>query len=172
MARFTSLIFLQLIALSIGASAQGITGLSEIGRTGVNRGYFNYTEPGDITIAINVWGNVRYPSLYVLRHNVGLDEVISYCGSSQETTLLSSRRRRSTIVQVSRETATGAREIIYEKDIREIVSAPDIPKMLNGDVVMVSVEESEPVYWRDLIPIASLGIATTNLILNIMRLNN
>lgn len=173
MTRLPALILIQLVAFSTVGYSQGITGLSsELGRSSINRGYFNYTQPGDITISVNVWGNVRYPGLYVLKEGTDLKEVISYCGSSQENTLLSTRRTRDTIIQLSRENAGGTREIIYERDIREIVNASDIPTMQEADVVMIQVIETERFYWRDLLPIASLGVATTNLILNVIRLNN
>lgn len=152
------------------AVAQGVGGFAD-NRYFYNRGgFFVYADPGDVTVTINVWGNVRFPGLYEVRRGTDLAEVISYCGSSEETTLLSNRRQRRTVVRLSRE-MDGTRGVVYEREMRDLVNASDIPVVQEGDVVLIDVIETERVNWRDLLPVAGIVIGAANLLISIIALN-
>ena len=153
------------------ALAQGFEGGGDQRYLYNRGGFYTYADPGDITITVNVWGNVRFPGLYQLREGTTLSEVISYCGSSEETTLLSTRRTRQTVVKVSRLDANGARRVVFEEDLRELVYAPSIPVVVEGDVVLIDVIESERLNWRDLVPVGGVVLGAANLILAVIALN-
>jgi protein involved in polysaccharide export with SLBB domain len=42
--------------------------------------YYSYSEPGDVTIQVYVWGNVRHPGLYQVAKETGLSELFSLVG--------------------------------------------------------------------------------------------
>lgn len=164
-------LFLVLSVAGGTARAQGFEGLIDQ-RYMYNRGgFYTYADPGDITITVNVWGNVRFPGLYELRKGTSLGEVISYCGSSEETALLSTRRTRQTVVKLSRVDESGARQVVFEEELRELVNAPSIPIVEEGDVVLIDVIESERLNWRDLVPVGGIVLGAANLILAIIALN-
>ncbi len=153
------------------ARAQGFEGITDPRYLYNRGGYYTYADPGDITVTVNVWGNVRFPGLYELRKGTMLSELISYCGSSEEATLLSSRRTRQTVVKLSRVDAMGDRRVIFEEDLRSLVSISNNPVVEEGDVLLIDVIESERLNWRDLVPVGGVVLGAANLIIAIIALN-
>lgn len=163
-----------LLLLSGTAAAQGIQGIpGDQGQRFQNRGaYYEYAEPGDITISVSVWGNAEYPGYYILPEDMRLNEVLSMAGGAREPALLTSRRRRQTTVLLSRLVSPNERRIIFEADFTDVTSTGDYPVLQNDDVIYVETIETERFNWRDLATVSSLALGVVNIILQVQNLRD
>ena len=119
--------------------------------------YYNYSEPADVTMLVNVWGTVRNPGLYEVPEHTTLSHLLSLSGGP----IVAPRERREdrTIqVRLFRESA-GARELFFEAEMEnEVIAIHDDPEVVAGDVVTVETVVRRRFSWRDAFPIvAAIG---------------
>ena len=117
--------------------------------------YYNYSEQGDVTIKMHVWGAVRFPGLYEIPRGTKLSELISLTGGPQ----LGSRTKRAEI-QISlklHRNQDGQRLIVHQVDmVNEIVVSGDDPEVQNDDILSYEVVSKQGFRWRDVIPVVSM----------------
>ncbi|MDA0690232.1 MAG: SLBB domain-containing protein, partial [Proteobacteria bacterium] len=79
------------IAICLAGNAQ--SQVNELERSRLNQAaYYNYTESGDVTIKVHVWGAVRFAGLYEIPRGTTLSGLVSLAGGPQ----FSERNRRAT----------------------------------------------------------------------------
>lgn len=168
----TSFVFV--LVLSGTAVAQGIQGIpNDQTQRFQNRGaFYEYAEPGDITIAVSVWGNAEYPGYYILPEDMRLNEVLSMAGGAREPVLLTSRRRRQSTVLLSRLVSPNERRVVFEANFSDITSTGDYPILQDDDVIYVETIETERFNWRDLATVSSLALGVVNIILQVQNLRD
>lgn len=117
--------------------------------------YYNYSEEGDITIKVHVWGAVRFAGLYEVPRATTLSELVSLSGGPQ----FGERNRRSTrLVELKLHRKDGkAKTIIYQTQMENrIVVEDEDPTLSDGDVLTFEATLRQGFQWRDLFPIVSM----------------
>lgn len=116
--------------------------------------YFNYAEPGDVTIVVNVWGTVRNPGLYEIPQGTRLSTLLSLAGGP----IVQPRQRRQSrtvSVRLMREQAGQRGQIFEMVMVDEIFAAPDDPVLLERDVLTIETEVRQGFSFRDAFPIVA-----------------
>lgn len=118
--------------------------------------FYNYSEPGDITILVNVWGTVRNPGLYEVPRGTTLSTLFSVAGGpsvAQRTT----RQTRTIQVRLIR-SENGQRAPVFESVMEnDIVVSQEDPVLHEGDVLTVETVTRQGFGWRDLATIVGSG---------------
>lgn len=149
------LFFPVLILLTAPVAAQT---LSDLDRSRYSpAAYYNYSEPGDVTVLVNVWGTVRNPGLYELPQGTKLRHLLSLAGGP----IVAPRQNRQTRtiqVRLYRSDAAGHR-IVFESEMEnEVIATAEDPALLQADVVTVETTVRQRFIWRDVFPIiAAVG---------------
>lgn len=131
--------------------------------------YYNYSESGDVTIQVHVWGAMRFPGLYEVPRDTRLSELISLAGGPQ----VPERARRSIRnfqLQLYRLTESS-REVVMDLEMENqiIVSSAD-PVLQAGDVLSAESVVRQTFSIRDLFPIISAA-ATLAILLDRVSTN-
>lgn len=117
--------------------------------------YYNYSEQGDVTIKLHVWGAVRFPGLYEVPRGTRLSELISLTGGPQ----LGARSKRSK-TEISLELhriMDGQRTVVHQVQMEnEIVVQGEDPEVQGEDVLSFEVVTQQGLRWRDLFPVVSM----------------
>ena len=117
--------------------------------------YYNYVEPGDLTILVNVWGTVRNAGLYEVPQGTHLSTLFSIAGGPAIGER-HRRDRRSIVIHLSRAKPEGAREVVYEATMDdEIFAMEEDPVLQEGDVLTVETIVRQRLSWRDVFPVVA-----------------
>jgi hypothetical protein len=122
--------------------------------------YYNYGEPGDITVMASVWGTVRFPGLYEVTKGTTLGTLFSLAGGPQ----INARERTDDRNVSIRLTRGVAQETVLEVQMEnQVLSLKNDPVLETGDVLTVDTVERRGFSWRDVFPIvaavASIALA-------------
>ncbi len=164
--RFSQLAMLGLLSVLMGVQSSSAQ-ISELDRSRLNQAaFYNYTEQGDVTIRVHVWGAVRFPGLYEIPRSSLLSDLISLAGGPQA----SERAQRSTrLVQLKlhRQEGSGTEKtVVFSSAMEnEIIVANEDPILADGDVLTFEATIRQGFRWRDLFPIVSM-VGTIVLILD------
>lgn len=126
--------------------------------------YYNYSEDGDITIKVHVWGAVRFSGLYEVPRGTSLSELVSLAGGPQ----FGERNRRATrSVDLKLHRNNGAtRMVVFQTQMEnQIVVEDENPVLSDGDVLTFEATIRQGFQWRDIFPIVSM-VGTVVLILD------
>ena len=165
--RTTVLLLTTIVLFGVSsASAQDPTNLN---RSRLNTAaYYNYSEQGDVTILVHVWGALRYPGLYEVPHGTRLSVLFSLAGGPQIGER-SKRSKRTVDVKLVR-VLGGERGVIYETSMEnQIIVTNEDPVLQSGDVLSVESVIRQGISWRDVFPVVA---AVASLALAIDRINN
>jgi hypothetical protein len=155
-------VMLSFVAVSVAQN-------SDLNRSVLNTAaYYNYSDPGDVTIQVHVWGAMRYPGFYEIPRDTKLSELVSLAGGP---TVPERTRRSVRNVQFQLYRKNGLqREVILNIQMEnEIVVSESDPVLQAGDVLAVQSVVKQTFGIRDLFPIIS---ATFTLALLLERLTN
>ncbi len=149
-----------LSAMSLAANGQN----TDLDRSRLNTAaYYNYSDAGDVTIQVHVWGAMRFPGLYEVPRETKLSELISLAGGPQ----VPERARRSVRrvqLQLHRLTDTS-REVVMNLEMEnQIVVSDADPVLQSGDVLSAESVVRQTFSVRDLFPIVSAAAALALLI--------
>lgn len=125
--------------------------------------YYNYSDPGDVTIQVHVWGAMRFPGLYEIPRETRLSELISLAGGPQ----VPERARRSIRrVQLQLHRLTdNSREVVMNLAMEnQIVVSDADPVLHSGDVLSAESVVRQTFSFRDLFPIISAAATLALLI--------
>jgi len=130
--------------------------ITELDRSRLNQAaFYNYTEPGDVTIKVHVWGAVRFAGLYEIPRGTVLSELVSLAGGPQ----FGERNRRSTRhvdLKLHRK-SSGLKTVIFETRMENtIVVQEEDPILANDDVLTFESSIRQGFRWRDLFPVVSM----------------
>lgn len=150
--RRTVLLLVLAVLLPVAAHAQS---LSDFERSRYSpAAYYNYAEPGDVTIMVNVWGTVRNPGLYEIPRETKLSTLLSVAGGP----IVSQRENRTdrTIeIRLFRDSG-NTRSVVFENTMsNEVFASEENPVLLEGDVLTVETVVNRRFGWRDAMPIVS-----------------
>ncbi|NNE35552.1 MAG: hypothetical protein HKN13_09955 [Rhodothermales bacterium] len=128
--------------------------------------YYNYGEPGDITVLVNVWGTVKNPGLYEVTKGTTLSTLFSLAGGP-----LVASRTRSTRRSVTLRMTRGPRQETITEFVMEnqVLALREDPELVTGDVVTVETVERRRISWRDIVPIVA---AVASVALAVDRVSN
>ena len=147
----------------VNASAQD----TELDRSRLNTAaYYNYSDPGDITIIVHVWGAMRYPGLYEIPRETKVSELISLAGGPQ-VPARSRRSVRRVDLNLYRFNNDLPENIFRIEMENEIVISSDNPPLSDGDILSAESVVRQTFGIRDLFPIIS---ATATMVLLVDRL--
>ena len=153
MLRSFSVLVVFLLVGAVGAVGVQAQTLDERQRTATSA-YYTFSEPGDVTILVSVWGNVRYPGLYEVAQETQVSALFSLAGgpSIRERDRLEDRTIE---VSLSRQQG-GAREVVYSATMEnEIFASAEDLALQSGDVLLVDVTVRRRFSWRDIAPIVA-----------------
>jgi hypothetical protein len=156
------LLFGLLLTFAVSSSQAQNT---ELDRSRLNTAaYYNYSDPGDVTLQDHVWGAMRFPGLYEVPRETRLSELISLAGGPQ----VPERARRSirrVQLQLHRITDT-TREVVMNVEMEnQIVVSDADPVLQSGDVLSAESVVRQTFSIRDLFPIIS-AVATLALLID------
>lgn len=128
--------------------------------------YYNYTEQGDVTILVSVWGTVRNPGLYEVPQGTSLTTLFSLAGGPQASPRQSKNKR-----WINARLLRGrSQEVVFETTMENsILSLDDDPEILAGDLLTVETVERAGLSWRDVFPVVA---AVASVALAVERLAN
>ena len=116
--------------------------------------YYNYAEPGDVTIMVNVWGTVRNPGLYEIPRDTRVSTLLSVAGgpivSQREN-----RMDRTIQIRLFRESGTSRATVFESTMANEVLAADEDPVLQEGDVLTVETVVTRRFSWRDVFPIVA-----------------
>ncbi len=128
--------------------------------------YYNYTEQGDVTILVSVWGTVRNPGLYEVPQGTTLSVLFSLAGGPQASPRQSKNKRWINARLVRGRT----QDVVFETTMENaILSLDDDPEILAGDLLTVETVERAGLSWRDVFPVVA---AVASVTLAVERLAN
>ena len=130
--------------------------------------YYNYSDPGDVTIRVHVWGAMRHTGLYNIPRETHLSELISLAGGPQLAER-SRRSRRNVVIELHRLTPAGTDVVLTMAMENELVLLPSDPLLQHGDVLTVKAVTRRTFGVRDIFPIIS---AAATIALLVDRLSN
>lgn len=145
-------VFLLVTLIVVQAQAQS----SDFERSRLSQaGYYNYSEQGDITIKVHVWGAVRYSGLYEIPRGSLLSELVSLAGGPD---FEERSHRSSRTVNLRLHRSDGAsRVVIFQTEMKnEIVVQTEDPELSDGDVLTFEAITRQGFRWRDLFPVVSM----------------
>lgn len=158
-----------LLLIAIGSTSASAQSLNELDRSRYSpAAYYNYSEPGDVTILVNVWGTVRNPGLYEVPRGTTLSTLFSVAGGpsvAQRT-----RRQTRTIeVRLVRNEGGERRPIFHSEMENDIIVENEDPVLQAGDVLTVETVVRQGFGWRDLATIVGSGASLALIIERITR---
>jgi hypothetical protein len=119
--------------------------------------FYNYSEPADVTMLVNVWGTVRNPGLYTLPEKTTLSHLLSLSGGP----IVAPREDRQdrTIQVLVFRPGPGGSEIVFQMEMNNDVAAMNVdPTLVDGDIVTVETIVHRRFSWRDAFPVvAAIG---------------
>ena len=146
------LLFILLVIMAGDAIAQVV----DLDRSRLSQAaYYNYSEEGDITIKVHVWGAVRFPGLYEIPRGSKLSELVSLAGGPQ----FAERTRRATrTVNIQLHRPDGLEKpVIYNIEMEnQIVVDGEDPTVEDGDILSFKSVVTQGFRWRDLFPVVSM----------------
>lgn len=113
--------------------------------TNANRQYgafYDYSDPVNVNIKVQLWGYVRYPGYYIIPANSSVNELISFAGGPTEDALLEDIR----VTKIKQ----GEKAVIFKYNYNDLMWENDIKTQITfvpleaGDVVVVP---GEPRYF-------------------------
>ena len=164
---------LLLLCMLIGASAHAASAqISELERSRYRQAaYYNYAEPGDLTVTVNVWGAVANPGLYEVPQETRLSRLFSLAGGPSTGAQQRGSRRDLTVSLSREQPASGERELIFEQDMEDdIIVFEQDPLIQEGDVLTVETYTQNRFTWRDALPIIGAATSVASTILTIVAI--
>ncbi len=157
------LIFLSVITLFPSSSNAQIQA-EERSRMSV-AAYYNYSDPGDVTIIVHVWGAITYPGLYEIPRNTTLSHLVSLAGGPA----LGARSRRSKRVlslRLYRNINGSPQSVVFQEQMENSIAvSEEDPILLAGDILTVESVTRTSFSYRDLFPIIA-AVASVSLIVD------
>ena len=107
-----------------------------------NGGVFDYSDPSNVNIKVQLWGYVRYPGYYIVPAGISINELISFGGGPTEDALLDDIR-----VAKFKE---GSQTVMLKYNYDDLMWKDNIETQINyvrleaGDVIVVP---GEPRYF-------------------------
>lgn len=145
----------------------GAQNLNELRQSNLNTAaFYNYSEPGDITIFVHGWGALRFPGLYEVPRGTNLRQMFSLAGGPQ-LGVREKRSKRRLKVSLMRE-VEGVSEVLYSVEmVNEIQGLEPEFELQMGDIIVVEAVDRRTLSWRDIFPIvgsvASVAVAIERL---------
>lgn len=155
MLRIVIVVALLGIVTAADAAGQSITDLDRSRYSPA--AYYNYSESGDVTMIVNVWGTVRNPGLYEIPRGTTLSHLLSLSGGP---IVAPREEREDRTIQVRLYRTEGStRQVIFETEMRnEVIASVDDLSLQEGDVITVETVVDRRFSWRDVFPIiAAIG---------------
>ena len=129
---------------------------------------YKYQEPGDITILVNVWGNVSNPGLYEIPQGSRLNWLFSASGGPNIGATTWGTEERLTIRLLR--AANGQSRVIFETVMEDGLVIPEQnPPLQSGDILVVEKYTAPVVTWRDIFPIVSATGTVISIVLALTR---
>jgi len=147
---FTSFFLVVLVGLPVSAQVVDL----ERSRYGA-AAYYNYSEQGDVTIRMHVWGAIRYPGYYEVPRGTRLSEIVSLAGGPQ---FGDRQRRTSRTVEVKlHRMIEGSRTVIYQETMENEIAVSNVdPVVQEDDLLSLEAEVRQGFRWRDIFPVISM----------------
>ncbi len=122
--------------------------------------FYSYSEPGDVTIRVHVWGAVRFPGLYEIPRDTRLSELISLSGGPQFAER-SKHSARTVIFKLHRSQGM-IRSVVFNTVMEnEIVVTDEDPVLQSDDVLSIEAIVKQGFRWRDVFPVVSMVATLT-----------
>lgn len=166
----TRSLFLCLLFLCTTAGMAHAQRLSELDRSRYSpAAYYNFSEPGDVTILVNVWGSVRNPGLYEIPQGTRMNTLLSIAGGPDLVTSLTARNKRFITLRLLRNQGGEHRPVIENTVEDEVVVTSQDPVLEAGDVLILETRLKEKFSLRDVFPVVA---AIGTIALAIERISN
>lgn len=145
-------IFIAICVITTQSSAQ----IPDLDQSRLNQAaYYKYSDPGDVTIQVHVWGAVRYPGLYEVPRGTRVSELVSLAGGPQYGEL---NKRSSRIVDIKllRRSTEGVVIKMEQRMNSEIVTFETDAVLQDDDLLAFESIFRQGFRWADIFPIVSM----------------
>ncbi len=129
-----SLFFASVVSATIYAQVSTQTELNTNKQTEVARsGYFFYAKPFEVTMTVNLWGEVPQQGVYVISTSTDIIQLLSYAGGPRD---------RSNLEDVLVYRSSGKKDVkgrvLKNVNVREILEGKSDPfPLVPGDMIVV-----------------------------------
>ena len=119
-------------------------------------GLYNYSDPTNVNIKVQLWGYVKFPGYYIVPAGVSINELISLAGGPTEDAILNDIR----VIKIREGSETAMMKYNYNDFMWEgnIKSEINYTRLDAGDVVVVP---GEPRYFVREDVVFYLSVVTT-----------
>jgi hypothetical protein len=165
-----TLIALMWLACSAVAIAQVSTDTevntsSKIGE--IRPGYYVVAKPFEVTMTVNVWGEVPLQGLYVVPVQTDIVQIISYAGGPKEKSDLED----ILIYRATESKKSSAQRTMMRVNVVDIVEGEKKPMVLQpGDMIVVK-KIPDPLTWLDIFAITTTITSLLTLIISVIALS-
>ena len=159
-----------------GAQAQAqqsaVGSYGRVEQTNSNIGYYHYyTQPGGVTVQVQVLGVVGATGVYELNVGTSLGTLLTLAGGPQISTR-ERRNRRDILLRLYRP-SEGREAPLFEATFVSLLADPQAsPPLRDGDVLLVEVVEYKRFNWRDAATLAGTAAALTLALERVISLTN
>ncbi len=148
--------FSSILAILLVVGSNYVVAQTELDRSRLSQAaYYNYSEQGDVTIKVHVWGAFRFPGLYEIPRGTTMSQLVSLSGGP----LIGERAHRSkrTVNLKLHRSDGNTRSVIFQTKMEnEIVARTEDPPLMDGDVLSSEAVFKQSFQWRDVFPIVSM----------------
>lgn len=165
-----TLITLMWLSLSVAAVAQVSTDTevntsSKIGE--IRPGYYVVAKPFEVTMTINVWGEIPLQGLYVVPVQTDIVQIISYAGGPKEKSDLED----ILIYRATDSKKSNAQRTMMRVNVVDIVEGEKRPMVLQpGDMIVVK-KIPDALTWLDIFAITTTITSLLTLIISVIALS-
>jgi hypothetical protein len=163
---FLSLCVTALAALCAQAQVSTETELSNSKTTNQSRpGFYIYAKPFEVTMTVNLWGEIPQQGVYVLPTSTDIVQLISFAGGPRERSSLED----VIIYRAPAKKDQKARQILTV-NVRDILEgrSPTVP-LAPGDMIVIKMS-AQTFTWQDVLTIINTAASLTILYVTIRNL--
>jgi hypothetical protein len=160
------------LLLTIAAATQSVSQVpteTELGGTKQSNqtrpGYYFYAKPYEVTMTVNLWGEVPQQGVYIIPTSTDIIQLISFAGGPRD---------RSNLDEVLLYRATGKKDqkarLLLKVDVRDILEgrSATVP-LMPGDMIVIK-KFPEGMTLQEVLTIVSTVATLTVLVLTIINL--
>jgi protein involved in polysaccharide export with SLBB domain len=128
-------------------------------------GYFLYAKPFEVSMTVNLWGEVPQQGVYVISTNTDIIQLLSYAGGPRD---------KSNLEEVLVYRSTGKKDqkarVLKKINVRDILEGRSESVMLApGDMIVVT-RTPESLSWQEVLTIVNAGTSVAILGISIYTL--
>lgn len=133
----------------------------------IRPGYYVVAKPFEVTMTVNVWGEIPLQGLYVVPVQTDIVQIISYAGGPKEKSDLED----ILIYRATDSKKSNAQRVMQRVNVVDIVEGQKRPIVLQpGDMIVVK-KIPDALTWLDIFAVATTITSVLTLIVSVIALS-